>query len=320
MPRNILYACLFRRGVKVAVRHAFLIILVGSAATAAFPLLSRALTVGPAKIEYATEPGRTISDELLLVNDEDAPRTFYPAFEKFTEANGEKQFLPGEPTELVHWFKVPARITLKPGEQKQVPFTIEVPANAPPGGHFAVIWWSTAPPGAKGVSIVTRAGILVYLQVSGDVRESGTLTTFSTIRQKRVFSGFPDTFILTFQNTGNTYLKPKGEIRIKNIFGSTRVTYGVNDVNLILLPQTTNELRITKQATAVPFAFGMYNAELMLRYGEKPETIQKSILIFIIPWKVVLVVLIVLALLLWIMKRGIKKYNQWIIAKHAGKS
>jgi hypothetical protein len=194
-----------------------------------------------------------------------------------------------------------------------------VPQNAPPGGHFAVIWWSTAPPGASGVSIVTRAGMLVYLQVSGDVRESGKLLRFSPTPDSRFMSELPNTFSVQFENTGNTYLKPSGEIRVKNVFGSLRATYGVNKANLILLPGTTNDLRITKPDLALPFAFGVYTAELALRFGEKPETVKQIFYFFVFPWKAVLGALILLLIVLFGITRGLRRYNQWIIAKHIGK-
>jgi hypothetical protein len=274
---------------------------------------SYAVTIGPAKIEYRVDPGAIISDKLLLINEGDKEQTFYAAFEKFTEVNGEKKFLPSEPAELAQWFKMEKSVTLKAGEQKEIPFTIEVPKNAPPGGHFAVIWWGTAPPGGQ-VAIVTRAGILVFLQVSGEVNEKGDIAEFSLAKGKFIFK-LPDDFVVNFQNQGNTYLKPLGEITIKNIFGSSIAAFKVNFKERIIFPANTQALDIAKKFDKPPFAFGLYKAELALQWGEKGNSGQRGIWFFIFPWKTVLIVIIILAALLFIATKGIKKYNQWIINK-----
>ena len=281
------------------------------------PIVS-AVTVGPAKIEYRADPGDVIEDTLILINEGSEKQTFYSVFEKFTEVNGEKKFLPAEPTELANWFNLPKNATLEPGEQKRIPFTIEIPQNAPPGGHFAVIWWGNAPPESKHISIATRAGILIFLRVSGEVNESGKLVSFSASNNNFFFFQLPENFNLIFKNDGNTYLKPQGEILIKNIFGRKIATFNINEISVILLPDNENNLKIAKKFEKAPFAFGLYKAELILRWGEKPESIQKNIWFIIFPWKHVLGGILILIALLWGLKKGVKKYNQWIIKKYSG--
>ena len=288
--------------------------------TAAFiiiaPVSVLAVTVGPAKMEYRVDPGAVVENTIILINDSGAKQTLWPAFEKFTEVNGEKKFRPAESTELANWIKLPESVTLEPAEQKRIPFTIEIPQKAPPGGHFAVIWWGTAPPQGPGqVSIVTRAGILVYLQVSGQVNESAEVLRFSAEGKRFFWGKMPESFVVSFRNSGNTYQKPQGEILIKNIFKGKIVDFGVNDVNVIFLPDTEANLRIAKKFNKPPFAFGLYKAELVLRWGEKPESIKKSIWFFVFPWKQALGGIIALAILFFGLKKGIRKYNQWIIKK-----
>jgi len=279
------------------------------------PDSSYAVTVGPSKIEYHADPGTVIKDTLVLINENAIKQTFWSAFEKFTEVNGEKKFLPGEPTELASWFNLPKSVTLKPKEQKQVPFTIEIPKNAPPGGHFAVIWWGTASPDAKEVAIVTRAGILVFLQVSGKINEKGEVIEFSLSNGKFFTFKAPEDFIVNFKNQGNTYLKPRGEILIKNIFGSAIAAFDVNSKERIIFPENSQILDVTKKFDKPPFALGLYRAELTLRWGEKQNDVTRTISFIVFPWKTVLIVVIILAAILFIATKGIKKYNQWIIRR-----
>lgn len=282
-----------------------------------FPASVLAVTVGPAKIEYRTDPGAVINDTLLLINEGGTKQTFWPTFEKFTEVNGEKQFFPGEPAELDNWIKLPKSITLEPKEQKSIPFTIEIPKNAPPGGHFAVIWWGavSSSEGPKQMSIVTRAGILVYLQVSGEVNESAELLKFAPEGEKFFWGKMPENFVVLFKNSGNTYLKPQGEINVKNIFGSKLVTLAVNNVNIILLPEGEKNLQIAKKFDKPSFALGFYKAELTLRWGEKPESIQKNAWFLVCSWKQALGGIIILAVLFFGLKKSIRKYSQWIVSK-----
>lgn len=278
------------------------------------PSVSQAVTLGPAKIEYKVDPGAVISDKIFILNEENEARTFYAAFEKFTQVGGEKKFLPTEESELANWFKMEKSVSLEPKEQKEIPFTIEIPQNAPPGGHFAVIWWGTAPPKGQ-VAIVTRAGILVFLQVSGEVNEKGEILDFSLPEGKFLVFSLPEDFVVNFKNAGNTYLKPRGEIKIENIFGSQIAVFDVNDKEIIILPEITQTLNVSKKFEKPPFAFGFYKAELALIWGEKQNNALKSIWFFVFPWKSVLIVIIILAALLLLATKGIKKYNQWIIAK-----
>jgi len=280
------------------------------------PSGTQAVTVGPAKIEYKTDPGATISGKLFVVNEDQEARTFYAAFEKFTEVDGQKKFLPSEPAELSEWFKMQKSVSLKAGEQKEIPFTIEVPKNAPPGGHFAVIWWGTASPDAKEVAIVTRAGILVFLQVSGEVSEKGEVIEFSLLNGKFVFQ-LPEDFVVNFKNQGNTYLKPRGELMVKNIFGSTIAAFKVNSKERIIFPENSQILDVAKKFDKPPFAFGFYKAELTLQWGEKQNDILKSIWFLVFPWKTVLLVVIILAAILLLATKGVKKYNQWVLKKYS---
>ena len=113
--------------------------------TLAVPMLTQALTVGPVKLEYSVQPGDTVRGEMIVQNEENIERTFYPSSERFIEVNGEKRFSKDE-NNLSSWFVMQSSITLKPTEQRVIPFTINIPSNADPGGHYAVIWWSTASP------------------------------------------------------------------------------------------------------------------------------------------------------------------------------
>ncbi len=283
-----------------------------------FPQFSEAITVGPAKMEYSVDPGAVLNGTLILINNTASEQTFYPTFEKFTEVHGEKQFWPGEPIALTNWLEMPESVHLNSGEKKEIPFVLRVPENAPPGGHFAVIWWGNAPVGGgNGASIVTRAGILVYLRVSGDIKEDGRITRFTADR--KFFFGFPITFGTSFKNESNVYVKPSGGIKIKNLIGKEIITLPVNENGLQVLPESDKGFQ-SKWATKTKFAFGLYRAELDLVFGDSQKKLHQSLWFAVFPYKTTGAIILILIILLIIVPFAVRHYNRWIIKKYSSKA
>lgn len=275
--------------------------------------ITKAVTVGPVKLEYVVDPGKTLKGNFFLQNEGSVTQNFYPSFERFMEdSSGQKNFTKEE-SDLATWFKVATPVVLRPGEGKQIPFTIVVPKNAPPGGHFAVIWWITTPPGPAGkqVSIVTRAGILVYLTVTGDVKEEGSLLGFYPAT--RFFTSTPLNFSILFKNSGNTYLKPSGSVQIKNIFGGVAAEAPVNEFGSNVFPQVNKTFSVSLNPTG--FFFGLYHAVLNLSYGSNQQTVSAGRWMIIASWGKIIVFLVILFLIFFAIPKGIKKYNAWILSK-----
>lgn len=281
------------------------------------PAHSFALTVGPGKLEYTLDPGATMTGTLFLLNEGTESQTLHPSFEAFTETNGTKQFFPETTSDLVGWFTVASSVTLAPKESTNIPFTLSVPKGAPPGGHFAVIWWNTAPVGSKAGSaaIVTRAGILVYLNVTGQVNESGSITRFAPTNGGRFLTGFPTSFDVMFNNTGGDYLQPTGDIQITNMFGASVASFSVNKNNSAqILPQSEKDLPVSLDPPQGNIGFGIYHAELTLHYGESNKEIGDSYTFVVVTW-VLLPILLALLLIVFGIVLGVRKYNQWVIRK-----
>lgn len=306
-----------------------------------------ALTISPVKIETSGDPGQVLNGEFELINEQNEDKTFYSSTANF-EARGESgapYFLPDSSSGLASWIKVPESIFLKAGEKKSVSFTIEIPQDAEPGGHFAAIFWGTAPP-QKGekqqVAIGGKLGVLILLSVNGEIKEEGGLLEFKTNEGRKVFTSLPITFYYRFSNSGNERIKPAGELRIKNFLGFTTVVIDANRRDGNVLPRSTRKFEITwfdknQDRLAVPsslnlnkedlgffdaakkqwnnFAFGPYKAELNLVYGRENNVAKSSIWFFVFPWQLLIIVFVVLVVVLLLGSVGIKKYNKWIISK-----
>jgi len=284
-----------------------------AAALVAGALNAQAITVGPAKVEHSVDPGDVIKGEFYLLNELGYTQTFYPSFEKFVEDEGQKKFLKEE-SEIGEWTKISSSVTLEPGEERLIPYTISVPDNAPPGGHFAVAWWSTAPPSkdsSKLVSIVTRAGILILMRVSGDIKEEARILNFQA--NAKLHWSLPVVFSTTFMNEGNVYMKPAGTISIANIFGKPRAAVEMNRNTLQVLPASKRSFNEAWNPDT--FVFGPYKATLTFTYGESKKEVSQALWFWVVPWKQTLAALILIILLVFGVPRGIRRYNKWVIER-----
>jgi len=314
------------------------IILIGW--TIAFtPTEANALTISPVRFEISGDPGQTLVGEITLFNERDIAETFYSSFESFEARGegGEPRFVPAQKG-LPTWMKTESTIVLEPGETKIVPFSIEIPEEADPGGHFAAIFWSNVPPveaEEEQMIVGARIGTLVLLRVSGEIREGGGILEFGT--ENRIYTHLPISFFYRLANDGNNWLRPEGEVKISNIIGLRTTTLDANPVKGNVLPGSIRRFDVKWEAqnkiteggflaTArhqwQNFAFGPYRATLALRYNgmgapetEITEGFKSSFWFFIIPWQLLIIIIIVLMTVGFIGTKGLKKYNRWIIEK-----
>lgn len=304
------------------------------------PVFAYALTVSPPLLELSGDPGQVINANFSLVNEEAVAQTFYSSFANF-EASGESgvpKFLEKKEG-LAVWMETKAQITLKPREENKINFSIKIPKNAEPGGHFAAIFWGSTPlkSTADGgqVSIGGKIGILVLLRVSGAIEGKGGLLEFSAKDGKRVFSSLPIEFFWRFRNDGGNRVQPDGDITIKNTFGLTNIKLPANKGLGGVLPASIRKFSVPWLAegaeagaeeqtgffTAVKnqwneFHFGWYRAYLNLQYVDGSQSkAESSFSFWIIPWQLLSIVVVVLGIVGFFGMIGLKKYNRWIISK-----
>ncbi|MDP3900844.1 MAG: hypothetical protein Q8Q38_00675 [bacterium] len=312
------------------------------AAVIVLPGTAEALTLSPVREEITADPGETVHGELLLINEQEGTKTFYSTFGNF-EASGESgtpSFVEGREG-LATWIEAVSSVTLSQNEQLEVPYTIRIPKNAAPGGHFAAIFWSTVPPRSQseGVSIGAKVGSLILLRVSGEIPEGGGVLEFTTKGKQGFFSSLPIALEYRFQNGGGDRLKPEGTIRITNLIGFTSATFNANPDDGNILPQSvrkfdvlwekgkdeTKKLQGEGEKTGGFFgglkqewsniAFGRYTAHLDVVYGAEGERAQASTSFFVVPWRILSILIVILAILSFLFSLGIKRYNKWVTQK-----
>ena len=314
--------------------YTILIITMVSIASPAF-----ALTVSPARVEITADPGSTVRGEIEIFNEQEGSRIFFTSFENFEPSGdtGAPRFI-GASDGLATWIPAEERVTLESGERSVVPYSITIPQNTEPGGHFAAIFFGNQEPAEEGngqVSVGGKIGVLVLLRVSGEVAEGGGLLEFSTPNKQRFFSVLPVDFMYRINNTGGDRVVPHGEITIKNTFQITSAKLLVNEKEGSVLPNSArkfevswgDELVVSGEEEHVGFFgmalkelrgfhFGWYTANLDLVWGDDvSQTARATYSFFIIPWQLLTIIAFVLGILGIVGKIMLKRYNRFIIAQ-----
>lgn len=239
-----------------------------------------------------------------------------------TGESGHGSFLPLTTDEvdqhtIASWIKLDATEYVIPAHQTaQIPFTIVVPVDAPPGGHSAAIRVGTRPPtqepGRVQVETSQIISALVFLRVTGDIIEDGVIREF---RAQQRFLETPDaTFDLRFENKGNVHLQPQGEIKIFNMWGQERGVIPVNRKSLFgkVLRESIRKYTFSWEGEWSLSEVGKYRAIATLAYGESNrQFVSAETTFWVVPWKAIMViVLFILSFILfvtWAIKLYVRK-------------
>jgi hypothetical protein len=273
--------------------------------------------------EYTIKPGENVQDIIKVKNVGPNATTFYPEVLDFKSNNedGTPIFLKsGEDSgtySLAKWISFTKEsVTIEPNKSEAFNFFVTIPADAEPGGHYAGILFSTQPPklDGTGLSLATKVGSLVLVRVAGDAKEEASIKEFST--DKETYEQAQVKFNLVVSNTGNVHVQPKGTITIKNIFGGTVAALDVNQSSSNVLPGSDRKFAIDWEDPG--FKVGYYTATVTLNYGNPSQTITAQVTFWILPWKTLLIALVVAIILLVLLTLAVKRYNAWIVSRANG--
>jgi hypothetical protein len=299
-----------------------------------------AMTITPVRYEIQGDPGQTVTKEMTIINEDNTSNTYYSSFANF-EAQGEtgSASFTVPKDDIGTWMTTESSVTLLPGEQRNVSFSIKIPQNAEPGGHFGVIFWGTSPETntqGKQLAVSAKTGLLVLLSVSGNVKEGGGLLSYSTLNNQFWYNSLPVSFTYRFQNAGGDRVKPAGVIQIRDTLFLPTKKLDANPVNGNILPNSTRKFTIDWVKYTEPedapvingavnkffhtvsyqwknFAVGLYSANLNLSYGSTAQVVKKSVYFFVFPWQLLICLIVILLIVFFVGKKLIIRYNNYII-------
>lgn len=286
---------------------AILLVVFGHLPFAAMAQSSATITVSPPSFDFGLNPGVKESNVIKVTNPSDADLELEVKVENIlgTTDVGQVRFTEEE-TEfsLSSWVTVsPSRFQLKAKETRTVTFTINVPANAEPGGHYGSVLIGTvaAIGGTTGSATVQRVGSLLLVRVSGQASEKATIanfasktfvgeweeirsqdntTVFYVPREEKLdqekpssyFSQGPVAFDLTVKNGGNVHIRPSGFVTIYNLFGKKVAELAIEPRNVF--PGV--ERKITVIWPEDKLWGGYYRAQLTAVYGQGNQALTST--------------------------------------------
>lgn len=259
--------------------------------------------IGPGKTEISLEPGETATRVITVTNRTGETNTFDIELEDFTAASGTTDTvdLLGDqrgPASLVDLLNPEVtEFTLEQGEEIEFQVEVTAPEGAEPGGRYGAVIISNAPDESESgtARVTTRLASLFLVRIEGDVTESGQLSDFRMAGPSSVFldSSGPEQFEILFENTGNVHLTPYGQVIIKNMFGQTVDTIGIDAY--FALPDSTRYRAIENNDDG--FRIGRYTVNLQLNRSYGNNVDYQTASYWVIPWKVLLVALLVIFLI-----------------------
>ncbi|MEX0934628.1 MAG: hypothetical protein WDZ42_02390 [Candidatus Saccharimonadales bacterium] len=310
------------------------------------------LSISPPLISLEVDPGESVELDITLRNITSRDMTVRGEVNDFVarDESGEPMILLDDdqdsPYSLKRFIANIPELQIAEGEQVVATVPLVIPENASPGAYMGVVRFSavssdTDSDGSQ-VSLSASVGTLVLANVSGDVdsnleveelavsqhdNDSQELTTKLRSTDKSLNSGIiekgPLTAIVRLNNLGNIYLQPQGSFGVTNIFGrevniasddegnpSSVLEFNADKRNV--LPESIRrfEYPIDKN-----FWFGRYTLTVDVDYGPDQDSVSESLSFWVIPYKLLAIAILALALLVLFGRKGLKMYNQRIVNK-----
>jgi len=282
---------------------------------------SLSLSVTPTLFQMSASPTQVWNSSVKVINNNPRELTVFAKVVNFAPQGetGAGKFLPvfedtTDGSSLAEWISIDTdAITIAPEASYSIPFTVTVPENAAPGGHFAAILISTQPPvsGVETIKVATSQVVtsLFFVRIAGDVIEDGSVREF---RVAHTFVGSPKAdFEVRFENKGNVQLQPQGEIVITNMWGKERGTIPINQQTHFgnVLPKSVRKFEFSWKGEQSFSDIGRYKVALTLAYGEDARKfVTTTDYFYVIPVKAGGITLSLILLFVLIVRWSIKAY------------
>ena len=317
--------------------------LTSRAASAAEPTNELRLSSSGLPISLVANPGTTVTTDIRIRNEGTQAETLKTGLMKFGARGdeGRPELMDREAGDsYFDWVTItPSQFVIQPNEYKTVRVSIDVPSDAAFGYYYAVTFSRASDEkAAKGQTVKGSIATLILLEanVPGAKRE---LQVVEFKSEKKLYEFLPAKLTVKIRNTGNVHAVPHGDVSINQgdkelsriqlnpagsyiLPGSNRVfTLEWNDGfprdvekqedGKVVLDKSGNPQKQleTDWNKAGKLRIGEYTANLLLVYddGQKDVPIEAATKFHVIPWKILLVVaLIVVLLIVGIVKDIIK--------------
>jgi hypothetical protein len=281
------------------------------------------IQVSPSPLVVTLTPGQKQTATLTVRNLSNHSETLVPSLSGFTtDKSSEKiELQPNVPMGLDAWvsFKQ-STLAIAPGASQTLDIIYDTPSN---GGFSYALAISLHRPDQNSVTsgATIKGSVAVFNLINinrPDAKRELAVAAFTS--QKSRYEYLPATFDLTIQNNGNVIDQPKGTLFIQRSFDDTEpiATLPINAGNRYILPNTNRVLSATWQGGFPEYVttngtthlrwdwrklsdlrIGKYVAKAVVIYndGQHDIPLVASYTFWVIPWKLLLGVVIVVGLI-----------------------
>ncbi|MFA4930866.1 MAG: DUF916 domain-containing protein [Patescibacteria group bacterium] len=253
---------------------------------------------------YNVDKGNTHHDQVVVENTGNTPLSIkiYPV-DALTTADGAFALENEDENkdDVGAWVKLSeSELDLAPNEQRVVDFTIDIPAETEPGEHIGgiIIENKTIKEGEQ-LNIKTRVGVRIYETVPGEVVKKASIDNIE------VAGYYPSVWSLFYKynlkydliNEGNVQISPDTDVSVNsNWFGHVEAsTNSLDNGSIFPGKKITPEKAIEKALW-----FGPYNLTITSQI-EGVAPVQKVYTFWVLPWKLILLIaIVVVGLISWV--------------------
>ena len=291
------------------------------------------ITISPLPIQLDSKPGTTATTDLRILNSGTTPETLKLTLKTFSAEGADGHVVLHNPTpsdNYINWVRFDRSVfDAPPGKWQTIKMTIDIPKSAAFGYYYAVQVGLANPPAPKAGATRIQGAVAIFVLLNAE--SSGATRRIEVTKfdaDHSTYEFLPVNFTVQVRNTGNVHTAPHGNIFIKR--GGEQVdALTVNSTEGLVLPKSNRQFsanwnngfpvyaqKLDDSGQPVKDAngkvktelswnfsnisklrFGHYTADLFLVYndGQRDVPITGSLSFWVIPWRVIFVILIVIA-------------------------
>lgn len=288
------------------------------------------LQVAPVRTDLVIEAGKTQTVSVFVQNVTSGAIVVRPVINDFIASDDES----GDPRLLLDNEAAPSKsfkklldkladVSLAANERKEIKVNITVPPGSDAGGYYGAIRFVPVINGQSStVSLTASVGSIFLVKVPGALTEKLQLESLGVAKIDKdgrvgstssFFNSGPLMVISRFRNTGNIHTEAFGKFTVKDMRGKIIQETEINNTSPRgnVLPDSIRKFQDELKQKKL---FGRYTLEGNFGYGTTGELLHAKTTFYVIPFKLIIGVILLLAFLISLPKL-IHIYNNHVIAR-----
>lgn len=240
------------------------------------PIQVDAFAINPLRQTFTVDPGRSVKVQLEVSNRFDDMVSVEPSVAAFSIHPKDGSVQPADYSEALRWIIPQQRqVDVPSGQTRVLEYDIAIPDNADPGAHYIMLLATQK----NGSQVQAELGSLLFLYVAGEVQETLSVESFSSL--KKVYWGGVPEITMQLRNKGTIHLVPRGQLTFETRQG-VKQQFDVNPETKKMFPgvRLTEDFSINSMEKG---DVGKVQAQLVVQYGVSGGQIIRTIDFYYIP-------------------------------------